>query len=278
MIDENEMGAETFAFFKSYLQKTSGYELPDDRKYLLVGKAKQVMRKHGLNDFDELQKHLVANTSSDIVRDFTDVMTINETSFFRDGVLFDTLKNTIFPAMIEGGKKNISILCAGCSSGQEPYSLAMILEDIRRTGTDINYHIHGIDLSHAIINRAKQAAYTDFEIERGLPASYRDQYFTRENNTWVVIPELQKHMVFSCMNLADDFSFDKKFDIILVRNVLIYFSDALKERVLAKLAECMNDDGYLGIGSMERISTLSHCFTPFADDHGFHRKNIQERN
>lgn len=272
MIDENEMTADEFAFFKSYLQKTSGYELHDERKYLLVGKAKQIMRKHALSSFADLQNHLATTKSSDITRDFIDVMTINETSFFRDGILFDTLKNTIFPSMIAHGKKTISVLCAGCSSGQEPYSIAMILEDMRRNGTPLDYRIHGVDISHAIIDRAKSGTYSSFEMKRGLPDDYKDQYFTQNGDVWRVSDELQKRVTFSVVNLADDFAFDKTFDIVLVRNVLIYFSDTLKEKVLENLAKYMNNDGYLGIGSMERISTLTHPFTPFADNNGFHRK------
>lgn len=273
LINEDAISAQDFEFFKTYLRLNSGYELPDDRKYLLVTKTGTVMKKHSLATIDDLRRHLQMHKQDAVARDFIDIMTINETSFFRDGSLFDTLRDVIFPAMLASGKKQINILCAGCSSGQEPYSIAIILTEICRIqGVNFDYNIHGIDISHAIIDRAGKGIFSDFEMERGMPDEYRDRYFDRVDGLWRVSPTLQKHMVFSCVNLADDFSFDSKFDIILARNVLIYFSDALKEKVLTRLAAVMEDDGYFGMGAMERISTLSHPFSQFAAYNGFYRK------
>ena len=189
-------------------------------------------------------------------------MTTNETLFFRDAHPFEALKNKVFPDLLvaKETKKQINIWCAACSSGQEPYSIAMLAKEFFALHPGWSVRIVATDLSRDILARAKQARYSQLEVNRGLPATYMVRYFKKEGMVWQLKPEIRNMVEFREMNLTTPWPAMPTIDIIFLRNVLIYFDVETKKSILAKARGLMNSDGYLFLGGAETTLYLDKAF------------------
>ncbi len=189
------------------------------------------------------------------------VVSTNKTDFFREPIHFDYLKNTILPEYTEGRySKNMKIWSAGCSSGEEVYTLCMTMEDYRRTAKDISYRILGTDISTDVLQKAKEGVYNVSRIEN-IPMEIRKKYFLttkdKTSNLVKVLPEFKNKVYFSRLNFMDNYyKVDGPYDLILCRNVLIYFDRITQEKVINKLCQKLNKDGYLFLGHSESVIGL----------------------
>lgn len=254
------MNDSDFDFMVTLIKDKSGIILTKDKSYLFESRLLPVARRHGMKTVDDLVRALRMKKDSAVVADVVDAMTTNETFFFRDTRPFDQFKNIIMPELIKTKTdKNIRIWCAACSSGQEPYSLGMILHDMNILSRGYRVELIASDLSNSILNKAKEGLYTQFEVQRGLPVTYLVKYFIEENGKWRISDDIKRMIDFRILNLLEIPPLGR-FDVIFCRNVLIYFDVETKKMILKRLASMLPKDGTLFLGGTETIIGLTDDF------------------
>jgi chemotaxis protein methyltransferase CheR len=228
-------------------------------------------RKAGLPGISELVLKMKGG-SADLTTQVVEAMTTNETFFFRDKVPFDHFRETILPSMLEARKhrRAIRIWCAASSTGQEPYSLAMILKDMGAALTGWRVEIVATDLSQEVLEKSKSGIFSQFEVQRGLPIQLLVKHFTQINETWQLSPEIRAMVQFKQLNLLHDFSHLGTFDVIFCRNVLIYFDQDTKVHVFNRLAKVIEPDGFLVLGAAETVVGLTTGFSPYPERRGLY--------
>ncbi len=230
-----------------------------DKGYLLESRLPELMREYGLATWEDVHRKLDSNADPVFEEKITEKLTTHETSFFRDASIFAAFEKQIVPEWIErhltGGMLDpaarLSIWSAGCSTGQEAYSLAMTLFEKFPVLLGRNALL-GTDISRPTIEKAREGWYTDFEIARGLPEKYRDAFFTRAEDGFRARSTLRSMVRFEKHNLIAD-AFPGQFDIIFCRNVSIYFTEEQRRALFARLARCLKPDGVLVLGSAESL-------------------------
>lgn len=263
-----------FQLYQDILQKHSGIYLTPEKEYLLTTRITPLCKTLGFETFDDYTRHIRTSPDPESINMIVEVMTTNETSFFRDLKPFQYLKNTIIPHFIKAraAEKRLKIWCAASSTGQEPYSIAMTLNDMAGNMPGWGYDILGTDIADHVIQKSIMGEYNNFEIQRGLPMPTILKYFTQSGDNWTIKPDLKKSVRFKKFNLLDNPARLGKFDIIFCRNVLIYFSPETKLSVLKNLYECLADDGILILGSCENVMSEKSGFVSFENMHGFYAK------
>lgn len=244
-----------FEFLAGLLKQKSGLALTADKGYLIETRLQPVAKAHGLADIKALVTQLRTNPSGPVMAQVVESMTTNESMFFRDTKPFDQLKQVILPALKAAGKTHVRIWSAACSTGQEPYSIAMTLREEAAKYPGMHFEIYATDLAEKVLERCRAGTYSQFEVQRGLPIMMLMKYFEqRSGNMWEIKPELKNMVKFAPANLLAPYTLHGKFDIIFCRNVLIYFDEKTKTDVLGRMAAITNPPGYLFLGGAE--STL----------------------
>ena len=194
-------------------------------------------------------------------------MTVNETFFFRDRQPFEGFRQAVLPELLKSRARNrrLRIWSAACSTGQEPYSLAMILDEEARSLMGWTVDIIASDIADTVLKKAKDGVYTHFEVQRGVPMPHLVRYFTKRKDQWAVNQNIKSRVDFRQLNLMSDFSHLGVFDVIFCRNVLIYFAPDQKRDVLNRIARCLAPDGYLVLGAAESVIGYSTEFKPHAE-------------
>lgn len=258
-----------FDFVAQLLKRRSGLVLNSDKLYLLESRLGPVARRHGLAGLDAIAAKLKAGDEA-LAREVTEAMTTNESFFFRDKTPFDHFEKLMLPALLKSraASKRLRIWCAAASTGQEPYSLAMILKEKAALFKDWRVDIIGTDLSNEVLTRAKTGLYSQFEVQRGLPIQLMVKYFTKERDQWRIKDELRSMVEYRQMNLLDSFVGLGTFDIVYCRNVLIYFDEATKRGILERVAQLLPDDGYLLLGAAETVVGITNAFSPLEGAQG----------
>jgi chemotaxis protein methyltransferase CheR len=258
------MDPQVFSTLAAFLKSNSGLALTPDKAYLVSSRLLPVAQQYSFKSVDELVLKLTASAPPRLKQDVIEAMTTNETSFFRDTTPFDNFKTHVLTELLERRKsrRSIRILCAAASSGQEPYSLAMIMaeQNIRLAGW--NTEILGVDLDAKILKRAEEATYSQFEVQRGLPVQLLMKYFEQNQQMWRLKPQIRSMVKFRQSNLLESLSSLGKFDVIFCRNVLIYFDTATKKNVLDRLADQLASDGFLFLGGAETVLDITSRFAP----------------
>ena len=248
-----------FNYVSELASRNSAIVLTEGKKYLVETRLEPLARKVGLNSLSELIQALrIQSQFGELHAEAIDALTTNETYFFRDYHPFDALQKTIIPNLIEQKEstRSLSIWSAACSTGQEPYSLAMMLKENFPILDNWNVSILATDLSNTALNRAKEGRYNQIEVNRGLPANLLIKYFKMVDNDWVIDEQLRELIEFRPMNLIQPWPIFQPFDIILIRNVLIYFNVETKKAILNKLNSCIRPHGYLFLGASESVLNL----------------------
>jgi chemotaxis protein methyltransferase CheR len=251
-----------FEFICQILRDRSGLVLTNDKAYLLESRLLPVARKWKLAGFDDLVKAIRSRPDETMIRDVVEAMTTNESFFFRDTKPFDQFKQLILPVLLKerAASKTIRIWSAACSSGQEAYSLAMILSEMSAQLAGWKIDIIGTDLSTEILNRAKEGVYSQFEVQRGLPITLLVKYFQQNGDRWQISQKIRSMVQYREFNLLQDPAPLGRFDVVYCRNVLIYFDQPTKAKVLNGIAKQMPDDGYLILGGAETVLGLTDRF------------------
>lgn len=258
-----------FDALRQLLSRTSGLSLDAEKAYLAKSRLQPIIQKAGLNDLGALVKRLLSGADAELVRDVVEAMTTNETFFFRDRVPFDNFRNVILPKLLQArkGMRQIRIWCAACSTGQEPYSLAMLLDAEAHKLSGWAVDILATDLSRNVIAAAREGVYTQFEMQRGLPISQLLRYFRQEGDHWRINEHLRSRVRFEEFNLLSNYAALGRFDVIFCRNVLIYFDVPTKQNVLNRMAQILCPDGYLMLGAAESVVGLTDAFVAHEEHH-----------
>lgn len=250
-------------FFSTFIENETGIIYDNSNKYLLLSRVQSLIKQLNFNSIDSLWNDIQANGMNRQLKDLLlDMATNNETSFFRDPKLFDFLKNVYVPKIMTNANK-IKIWCAATSTGQEPYSIAMVMNELKEQGIYKSYEIFGTDISDRVLKQAKSGIYSLLEVQRGLPSQYLKKYFDEihiDNSTtpsYKIKPELSAFMTFKQLNLLQSWPMTEPFDIIFCRNVLIYQSIENKKGVISRFSRLLNPNGYLVLGGAESILQLS---------------------
>ena len=272
------MRPEDFDFIAKLLKDRSGLVITRDKAYLLESRLTPVARKRGLKGLDDLVASL-RTAGEDLLREVTEAMTTNESFFFRDIKPFDQFKDVVLPAMLKtrATKKSFRIWSAASSSGQEAYSLAMILKEEAPKMPGWKVEIVGTDISNEMLEKAKAGMYSQFEVQRGLPIQFLVKYFKKNNEMWQIDPSIRAMVQFREYNLLHDLKALGQFDVVFCRNVLIYFDQPTKSRVLENMSKIVPDDGFLYLGGAETVLGISDKFKPIPEQRGIYCRNLPGR-
>lgn len=283
------LNAMDFDFLRKFVQQRCAIVLEDQKAYFVEARLQQVVFREGFASLEALVRQLrngllgVGNTNrnQELQQKVIEAMTTNETSFFRDGHPFEALRKKVIPELVRvrTKTKQLHIWCAACSTGQEPYSLAMLVCEYfpQLTRPDWGIHILATDLSSDVLTRAREARFGRVEINRGLPVQYRNKFFRHESTSpaqghgkpshsghkeeaWVLCDSVRRMVEFRQLNLTHTWPLLPQFDLILLRNVLIYFDQETKRAILRRVHQHLRPDGYLLLGGAENTLSLDKAF------------------
>jgi chemotaxis protein methyltransferase CheR len=274
------MNISDFDYIAALLKDRSGLIITPDKTYLLDARLMPIARDRKIASLDKLIDEMRSTKSEVLINAVVDAMTTNETSFFRDRHPFDAMKKNILPDLIRqrAAQKHLRIWSAACSTGQEAYSLSMMLRDEFPMLNGWRIEIVGTDISPSVVARAKEGVYSTFEVQRGLPIQLLVKHFDQTGEQWRIKPELRKMVDFRLFNLLGDLAPLGQFDIILCRNVLIYFDLPTKSRILDTMHNRLARDGALILGGAESVFGICNKFTDIAGLRGVYAPAAANRN
>ncbi len=261
------MNPANYDFLRRLLKERSGLVLGGDKQYLVESRLLPVSRRIGVAGLNGLMEKIREPENEALIVQVVEAMATNESLFFRDKIPFDHFRDTIIPALLASRAKQrrIRIWCAAASTGQEPYSLAMVLKEMGRELAGWRTEILATDFSREVLEKAEAGIYSQFEVQRGLPIQMLVKYFTQVGEMWQVAPEIRAMVRFRPFNLLQDCSHLGIFDVVFCRNVLIYFDQETKIEVLDRIARVIESDGYLVLGAAETVIGLTRSFRPIPD-------------
>lgn len=264
-----------FQFLADFLKSASGLSVSPEKQYLLDSRLLPIAQKAGLSDLSALVSELRKQPGGPLAMSVAEAMTTNETLFFRDRRPFDTLKKSTLPDLIAARRnsatamgKRIRIWSAATSTGQEAYSIAMIVDELKRDLAGFEVEIVATDYSPDVIEKAKQGVYSQFEVQRGLPIKLLMTHFTETDRGWAISDALKSQVNFGIFNLLEPMHGMGKFDIIFCRNVLIYFDNPTKASILDRMQKILSPDGALFLGGAETVVGVTESFRPDAENRG----------
>ena len=264
-----------YDYLRKLLKDRSGLVLSADKQYLVESRLLPIARRLGSGNLTDLVAKLKAPGAEPLIVDVVEAMTTNESFFFRDKIPFDHFREFMLPSLLKSraAQHRLRIWCAAASTGQEPYSLAMILKEMASLVAGWRVEIVATDLANEVLEKARAGLYSQFEVQRGLPIQMLMKYFTQSGDTWQISPEIRAMVQFRPLNLLADFAHLGTFDVVFCRNVLIYFDQPTKIDVLERLARITEQDGYLVLGAAETVVGLTECFRPLTDRRGLYVPN-----
>lgn len=254
-----------FQVFREFLEKACGIVLGDNKQYLVASRLNRLLEQNAIKSLGELVLRIQSQPRSGLREAVVDAMTTNETLWFRDVYPFEVLKNRLLPEFVKDNPgQRLRIWSAACSSGQEPYSLSMSIDEFERSNLGQlrgGAHIVATDLSGAILTAAKSAEYDGLSVARGLSGERLTRYFDqKEPGRWTVKQPIRSRVEFRALNLLDSYTMLGKFDIVFCRNVLIYFSAELKKDILKRIHATLKPGGYLMLGASEALNGLPELY------------------
>lgn len=251
-----------FNYVRDLVRRHSAISLEPDKAYLIETRLAPLARQTGFDSLQALIASLRTNPGADLRDRVIEAMFTHETSFFRDGHPFEILKSMILPNLLakRSPSQNLTIWCAACSSGQEPFSVAMLAREHFPDLARGRLRTIATDLSESILARAREGLYTQTEINRGLPPALLARYFDKQGSCWRLKLEIRRMVDFQRSNLAEEWPNLPSPDIIFMRNVLIYFDQETKKSILSKIRKTLKPDGYLILGSSETTLNLDPTF------------------
>jgi len=264
------LSSAAFDTFATLLKARSGLVIGTDKLYLLETRLASIVKNEQLRDLAALADRLRAAGNESLIRQVVEAMTTNESFFFRDDKPFQHFRTQALPRLLAGRPAGapLRVWSAASASGQEAYSVAMIVAECRPSIGDRRVDIIGTDLARDQVTRARDGLYTQFEVQRGLPVQMLMRYFRKEEAGWRISEAIRSMVQFREWNLLADLRPLGQFDVVFCRNVLIYFDQATKARVLDAVAQQMPGDGMLYLGGAETVLGITSRFTPLASERG----------
>lgn len=267
------MNTSDFQMMATMLKEQSGLVITPEKAYLVENRLQPVARKWGFGNLDQLVGALRTRPDGKLRKDVVDAMTTNESLFFRDIRPYDLMRDVVLPQLMtaRASAKRIRIWSAACSSGQEPYSLAMLFAEMQAKLAGWRIEILATDLCSEMIAKAKAGTYSQFEVQRGLPITMLVKYFKQEGDRWQLSDAIRSQVSFREYNLLEHPRTLGQFDIVFCRNVLIYFDQPTKTKVLAGIADQLVPDGTLFLGGAETVLGITDRFEPVPAQRGIYR-------
>lgn len=256
------MNEHDYAFFAKLLLDHSALVLEPGKEYLLDMRLTPLLRKHGLDSLADLARKLRGAGASSLIVEVIEAMVTTETSFFRDISPFETLRATVIPELIaaRSSERRLNIWCAASSSGQEPYTLAILLKEYFPLLDDWKIHLVATDISREMLARCRAGRYSQLEVNRGLPIALLLKYFHQDGAYWELRQDIRSMVDFQQLNLMHPFPHMTTMDLILLRNVMIYFEVETKKMILQRMVKALRPDGYLILGGAETTFNLEDRF------------------
>jgi chemotaxis protein methyltransferase CheR len=251
-----------FECIRALVLKRAAIVLEAGKEYLVESRLVPLARQEGFASLQELIAQLRAHPCDGLYSKVVEAMTTNETSFFRDTHPFEALKNIVLPDLLtrRAHERQLHLWCAASSSGQEPYTLAMLLREHFLTLASWTLRFIASDISHEMLARARAGRYSKLEVNRGLPATFLVKYFQKQGVEWQIKEELRRMIEFRYINLVETWPSLPPMDLILMRNVMIYFNVETKKAILGKVRRLLRPDGYLFLGGAETTMNLDNAF------------------
>lgn len=264
-MDNHVSGNLDFEQFRAFLEKSSGIQLGANKQYLVSSRLNRLMEQQGIKSLGDLVKRIQVQPRGELRDQVIDAMTTNETLWFRDTYPFETLRQRLLPELLKANPgQRLRIWSAACSSGQEPYSLAMTLDEFERSNPGqlrSGVQIVATELSGSMLTASKNAEYDSLAIARGLSPERLQRYFdVKAPGRWAVKPAIRNRVEFRALNLLDSYAILGKFDIVFCRNVLIYFSAEVKKDILRRMHATLKPGGYLFLGASEALNGLPELY------------------
>ena len=263
-----------YEYLRKVLKDRSGLDLSADKQYLVESRLLPLARRANLSGIPELVQKMRSG-GEQLTGQVVEAMTTNETFFFRDKIPFDHLRDGILPGLIKSraSRRSLRIWSAACSTGQEPYSIAMCLREYGPALAGWRIEIVATDLSQEVLEKSKAGLYSQFEVQRGLPIQLLVKYFNQLGELWQLSADIRGMVQHRQLNLLQDFSHLGKFDVIFCRNVLIYFDQDTKASIFERLAKVMEPDGTLLLGAAESVVGITDAFKPNQERRGLYQIN-----
>lgn len=255
------VGSAQFAWVSDLVRREAAIVLQPGKEYLVEARLLPLAREAGLPDTNAYVREAQRPGNREQRRAIVEALTTNETSWFRDATVFDSFRREMLPTLLADrmAHQPLRIWSAASSTGQEAYSLAMVLTE--ELGPARRFEIIGTDISRGVLEKARQGRYTQMEVNRGLPARYMVQYFQRVGTGWQISPDLQRTVQFRELNLATPFPPGlPTFDVVFLRNVLIYFDTSTKQSILRRVRQVMASGGWLVLGTAETTRGIDDGF------------------
>ena len=262
-----------YEYLRKLLKERSGLDLSAEKQYLVEGRLVPLARKAGVPGIPALVLKMKGGAEA-LTAEVVEAMTTNETFFFRDKVPFDHLKESVLPALIKAraARRSLRFWCAASSTGQEPYSIAMVLKETAAL-SGWRTEIIATDLSQAVLEKSKAGLFSQFEVQRGLPIQLLVKYFKQNGEFWQINPDIRAMVQHKQLNLLHDFSHLGTFDVIFCRNVLIYFDQPTKAAIFERMSRIIEPDGVLLLGAAESVVGITDAFKPYPDRRGLYCPN-----
>jgi chemotaxis protein methyltransferase CheR len=253
----------TFRELRDFIYEKSGIYIADTKKYLIENRLSRILQEKNMNSFEDYFRHLKKNTNGKELSRLFDAVTTNETYFFREPQQLEVFVNNIAPKLL-AQKKGLGVLkiwSAACSSGEEPYTISMML--MEKHITPNQFELYASDLSEGVLRSAKRAVYNSYSV-RNIPEHYLKKYFSNTGQTYSLNPLVKKTVKFMKVNLIDEKTMKllRGMDVIFCRNVLIYFDAKAKQKAVSNLYDSLNPGGFLFIGTSESLHSVTRAFRP----------------
>lgn len=253
------------------LEQRTGQQIAANRAWRIETALKPLLRVRHLDTIEQLAAHLVSSRDQELSEAVVDALLNQETSFFRDSGVVDGVFEAAQRLQAEAPQRRLRLWSAGCSTGQEPLSLAMLFADLAQDSTSPEPEIVATDVSPSALARARAGRFSQFEIQRGLPIRRMVEWFDSDGTDWIAKQALVRRVCFRRQNLAADAPPAGRFDIIMCRNVMLYFSPSLRARVFERLASALREGGLLVLGAGETVIGQTDRFAPCEQFRGFYR-------
>lgn len=249
-----------FQFLQKFMHSHAAIVIDDGKQYLVENRLQPLAKAAGLPDLHGLVTRLRAERFGDLHRNVLDAMTTNETSFFRDTKLYDSLEREILPELLEkAGSRKLNIWCAACSTGQEPYTLGLIFKEKLKIGPD-RVEILATDICERVLDAAKRGEYSQMDVNRGLPAPMLLRNFRQAGRNFSIADDVKAYVKFRKLNLAEAWDNLAPMDLVLIRNVLIYFNIDTKRQILKRVKPILRSHGYLILGAAETTLNIDDTY------------------
>ncbi|NIV71437.1 MAG: methyltransferase domain-containing protein [Calditrichae bacterium] len=251
-----------FDYIRQLVLERSAIVIDEGKEYLVESRVGPVAKDEGYGSIEELVSAIRNNNNNGLQNKVVEALTTNETSFFRDIHPFDMLKNYVIPNIlkIRKNEKTINLWCAASSSGQEPYSVAMLIRENFPILLDWKLNFIASDISTEMLQKAKTGEFSQLEVNRGLSASLLIKYFEKSGTKWTIKKEIRDMIEFQKINLSEPLPYMPRMDIIFIRNVLIYFDIETKKQILKEIRKILQPEGYLFLGAAESTLNLDDSF------------------